>query len=234
MKTMILVILIMLASSAVVFSQDILIKKNGERIKCKIQREDSTNVYFRMNQNGHDVDTYINKNELTSYRYDSVYQAPLPLPADRINLGVGLGLDYGGIGFNLIAYPQRNIGLFAGGGYAIAGMGYNVGLKLRFVAKESKSKAVGFVTGMYGYNAAVSVQNATDLNKLFYGYTVGAGVDLRSKTKKGGYWTLTLLLPFRSSEVDSYLEDLETNYNVERKSDFFPITISIGYRIVMK
>jgi len=229
---MITFILILLASSAVTYSQDLIVKKNGERFVCKIQKEDSTNVYFKMNQFGQEVDSYINKNDLKSYRYDSVYRA-LPIPTDRINLGVGFGLDYGGIGFSLLVYPQRNIGLFAGGGYAIAGMGYNVGVKLRFMAEESTSKAVGYVTGMYGYNAAVSVQNASDLNKLFYGFTLGAGVDLRSKTKKGGYWSLAVFLPFRSSEIDSYLNELETNYGVEVKNGFLPITISIGYRIIM-
>jgi hypothetical protein len=232
MKTMILAIFITLAAPVVILSQDLLIKKNGERFNCKILNEDSTHVYFKVNQFGQDVETYIDKNDLLSVRYDSVYRNCI-IPNDIVTLGVGMGLDYGGFGFGLLVYPQRNFGLFAGGGYAIAGMGYNAGIKLRFITKESTSKAVGYVTGMYGYNAAVSVMNATEYNKLFYGATIGAGVDIRSKNKKGGYWSLAILVPFRSSEIETYLNELETNYNVERKSDFLPVAISIGYRIVV-
>jgi hypothetical protein len=186
-----------------------------------------------MQEGGVEVEKYINKNELKSYRYDSVYKA-LPIPTDIISLGVGFGLDYGGIGLNLMVYPQKNIGLFGGVGYAFAGIGYNAGFKLRFIATESKSIVVGYFTGMYGYNAALLVENASEYNKLFCGVTLGAGIDLRSKTKKGGYWSFAVLLPFRSSEVDAYLDDLETNHNVELKNDFLPVAFSIGYRIIIE
>ncbi len=36
---------------------------------------------------------------------------------DVVAIGLGVGLDYGGIGVNLTVYPQKNIGLFAGIGY---------------------------------------------------------------------------------------------------------------------
>src|ERR1700761_7927674 len=72
---------------------------------------------------------------------------------DVNSLGIGLGEDYGGIGINYTVYPQTNIGLFGGVGYALAGVGYNFGVKLR----TNPSLATLFVMFMYGYNAAVAV-----------------------------------------------------------------------------
>ena len=51
---------------------------------------------------------------------------------EKLNLGVGIGFDYGTIGANLLFYPQKNIGIFAGGGYNLMGFSYNAGLKGRF------------------------------------------------------------------------------------------------------
>lgn len=42
-------------------------------------------------------------------------------------LGIGVGLDCGGVGVNLLVYPQENIGIFGGIGYAFAGLGLNGG-----------------------------------------------------------------------------------------------------------
>ncbi|HEX4851031.1 MAG TPA: hypothetical protein VFV08_09505, partial [Puia sp.] len=60
-----------------------------------------------------------------------------PRKPDQFSMGVGFGQDFGGLGANMIVYPQKNIGLFVGGGYAIAGFGYNVGLKLRLTPPSS-------------------------------------------------------------------------------------------------
>ena len=96
--------------------------------------------------------------------------------ADRISLGIGLGQDYGGMGANLLVYPHDNIGLFGGAGYAIAGMGYNVGLKYRFFSRNNP-RTNFYVMGMYGYNAAVKVKNGGSFDKLFYGPSIGFGID---------------------------------------------------------
>ena len=230
---MIVIIMILLLAPEMIVSQDILIRKNGEKYQCKILNEDSTKVYFKMTTNGQYQDSSINKNELKMIRYDSVFKAMMIEP-DKINMGFGAGLDYGGIGMNLQVYLNRNVGLFAGGGYALAGLGYNAGIKLRFLAEESKATEVIYFTGMYGYNAVIMVKNASELNKFFYGFTLGAGVDVRSKKNSGGYWSLAVLYPIRSSEVDSYLEDLKNDYGVQVKNKSFPVALSIGYRVILR
>src|SRR5215467_12201607 len=87
---------------------------------------------------------------------------------DVVSLGLGLGFDYGGIGANVTVYPTKNIGLFFGGGYVIAGFSYNAGLRYRFISKKP-SVVDPFFMAMYGYNAAVAVSDNKDLNKVFYG-----------------------------------------------------------------
>lgn len=160
---------------------------------------------------------------------DSLMVIPQP---DIVSLGLGAGFDYGGFGGNLLFYPQPNFGLFAGAGYAIADFGYNVGAKVRFSSKEKFRSFIPYITGMYGYHAAIKVTNASEYDKMFYGPTFGAGFDYVGWPGKRGYWSFAILVPIRGSEVQDYIDDLE-NMGVEFKSKLIPIGISIGYRFVL-
>ncbi len=153
-----------------------------------------------------------------------------PKPVDKLTLGVGVGLDHGGIGANLIFYPQRNVGIFFGAGYAIAGAGWNTGLKIRIISDKPSSKISPYLLAMYGYNAAIAVMDQSSLNKIFYGVSFGLGVDTRMKREKRHYWTFALLVPIRSPDVDSYIDDLKNNHGVEFKNELIPIGFSIGYK----
>jgi hypothetical protein len=151
---------------------------------------------------------------------------------DAVNLGIGLGQDYGGIGANIMVYPQRNIGIFFGGGYAFAGFGWNAGLKGRLISDEPHV-ATPFLLAMYGYNAAYAVSGNSSLNKIFYGPTFGVGLDLRSKKLSSrGFWSFAILVPIRSSEVDDYRRVLTDEYGVSL-SPLIPIGISVGYKFIL-
>jgi hypothetical protein len=152
------------------------------------------------------------------------------------SLGVRLGLDYGGIGANILYYPVNQIGLFGGVGYALAGYGYNFGAKFRLNSKKELPKIDPYLIGMYGYNTAIVVKNASFFDKLFYGPTVGFGIDFNPKSvSKKGYWSLALLVPIRSSDVEQYIETLENNNNnIEFQNGLLPIGFSIGYRLKFK
>lgn len=150
---------------------------------------------------------------------------------DEVSVGVGLGLDYGGFGGNILVYPQENIGLFVGAGYAFAGLGYNVGAKFRFATKSSSSIRP-YLIGMYGYNTAIAVPNAARYNKFFYGTSFGFGID-RDSRSGNGYWSFALLLPVRGSEVDNYINYLKTQQVVLQNS-LSPIAFSIGYHFIIQ
>lgn len=152
--------------------------------------------------------------------------------ADKVSLGLGMGFDYGGFGANLVYFPNKNFGLFAGGGYALGGLGVNGGMKIRFNADQA-NKIKPYLTAMYGYNSVIIVKNSSELNKMFYGPTVGFGIDFRLRPGKRGYWTLGLLIPIRNAEVNDYMDDLEKNHGIEFQNKLSPVGFTFGYRIVI-
>ena len=150
---------------------------------------------------------------------------------DKVAFGIGLGFDYGGIGGSILAYPQENIGLFVGGGYTPAGFGYNVGVKARFMTKSS-SRTRPYLIGMYGYNAAIAVTNASQFSKLFYGPSFGFGIDRMSRHGKG-YWSYAILFPVRGTDVDNYINTLR-NSGVNFSNGLSPVAFSIGYHFIIE
>ncbi|MBS1559002.1 MAG: hypothetical protein JST69_09785 [Bacteroidetes bacterium] len=156
-------------------------------------------------------------------------ERPDPVVYDKLSFGIGLGLDYGGIGANLMAYPHKNIGLFFGGGYALAGFGYNTGAKIRII---TQSRVHPYFIGMYGYNAAFVVSNATQYNKLFYSPTIGFGIDSHSRRSTNGYWSVALMIPLRGSEIDDYISYLKTQ-GISLKNSLSPVGLSVGYHFVI-
>jgi hypothetical protein len=153
---------------------------------------------------------------------------------DKISIGLGIGQDYGGFGGNFLYYPQRNFGLFFGIGYNLAGVGYNLGVKSRIALGSSSSHVLLSFMAMYGYNAVIRVEDYQDLNKVFYGPTIGAGVDFKPFRYSDDYISMSLFVPLRSSEVQDYADYLEQVYNVVFEQGLIPVTFSFGYRIVFQ
>lgn len=73
------------------------------------------------------------------------------------------------------------------------------------------------------------VSNATSMNKIFYGASIGFGLDFKSNPTKTNYWTFAIIIPFRGTSVDDYLKEK----NITLQSDLLPIGISVGYRFVI-
>lgn len=154
--------------------------------------------------------------------------APFNKP-DKFSFGFGIGLDNGGIGVSLLYYAQKNIGIFAGAGYAMIGPGLNAGLKFRLIGKEVNSRINPYFMGMYGYNAVVYIENESEYDKMYYGPTIGAGFDFRFNILKNNYLSIGLLLPIRSSEVETYMDELEA-LGAEFKNGLSPIALSLSLR----
>ena len=152
---------------------------------------------------------------------------------DVTSIGLGAGLDYGGLGGNVVVYPLKNVGLFLGVGYAMVGAGINVGMKLRMINNKKFTKLTPYFQAMYGYNAAIVVTNADKYDKLFYGFSAGAGLDLKRRPDSKGYWSFALLVPVRNSEVGNYIDDLRNNHGVAFEDELAPLGFSVGYRIII-
>jgi len=157
-----------------------------------------------------------------------------PVQADKISIGIGIGQEHGGFGANLTAYPLRSIGIFGGLGYNMVGAGYNIGLKFRLVSAKPTAKVTPYAVAMYGYNAVIKVTGASQFDKIFYGPTVGIGIDYKSYSRSKIYYSFGINVPIRGPEVDEYIEDLKTNHNVEFKTGLIPVTFTIGFKYILK
>ncbi|HEY0977378.1 MAG TPA: hypothetical protein VGE21_07895 [Flavobacteriales bacterium] len=138
--------------------------------------------------------------------------------AESIHFGLGVGLDHGGYGLRVDVPVDKHIGFFAGGGYALAGIGWNAGAVIRLMPAE---RWCPYLTAMYGYNTALVVRNASEHNTLYYGPSFGAGVEMRRR-KGPGFWHFGILRTDRPSEV----EDDRIRFAA---SDPPPVLVSVGY-----
>lgn len=156
----------------------------------------------------------------------------VPRVIDRSSFGIGMGLDFGGFGANVLVYPDKNFGLFGGVGYALGGIGFNAGTKIRLISKKHNTDP--YAIAMYGYNAAIKVKGASQYDKLFYGPSLGIGMDFHTTRMKRSYYSMALLVPIRSSAVNDYIDDLENHHGVNFSNELPPLAISIGYRFVLR
>ena len=176
--------------------------------------------------------------ELTNKRNETVKtetQKPLAtafIKPDKLSVGIGFGLDNGGIGASLHYYFQKNIGIFVGVGDALINVGYNAGIKFRIISDEVKPSINPYFIGMYGYNTVIKVKNLPAYNKMFYGPSVGFGLDIRPNYKNN-YFSIAILLPIRGSEVSDYINNLES-METEFKYGLLPIAVSLSYRIKLR
>lgn len=156
--------------------------------------------------------------------------------ADKAAMGIGLGFDYGGIGVGGVFYPGKNFGIIAGVGYAIAGAGFNAGIKYRFFNANPRG-VIPFLTAMYGYNAAVKLDyggfngNTQTEQKVYYGPTFGVGMDTKYGPGKQGYWSFALLVPIRSQDYRDAIDRFKAAGGSVTEPP--PVGFSVGYRWVI-
>jgi hypothetical protein len=123
----------------------------------------------------------------------------------------------------------NRIGLFGGLGYNFNGTGYNLGASIRFLPDK---KVTPYFMAMYGYNAVINVSGAVEFQKTYYGATVGAGIELKSRNQPN-YWSFGILLPFRDSDYHNKLDELKSA-GVNFDTEPLPIGISIGFHFGLR
>jgi hypothetical protein len=134
MKRLVLLLLIWCVS-ILSFSQDEIITKNRIKINCKISKEDSTTVYFNYYNKGEELETYLNKNQIASYKYGAVkvnyFENDI---SSNAKAAFSAGFYQGGgsiIGIDLEALFLKRLGVQVGGGFGGFGAGVNFHLKPR-------------------------------------------------------------------------------------------------------
>lgn len=169
----------------------------------------------------------MNKKLYTSFTLCLALLIPACLSAQdysKVDLGFGMGMDYGGLGMRVTGYPSKAIAVFGGLGYAFAGVGFNGGVNANF---KQKGRVRGYATAMYGYNGALVVTGDIQMKKFYYGPSFGLGLKLESRRNDMNFWNFELLLPVRDPAFEDTVKDLQNNG--VSMSPVLPIAWSIGY-----
>jgi hypothetical protein len=214
--------------------QDTLITNRGRMYIGRIISQDSTDIKFYRIKDGTALEMTFKKSDLYRIGAENQQNTSGKKPFDgwiseKGTVGLGIGLDYGFVGINITAYPQNNIGFTLGFGNAFSGLGYNVGLRLRKDPQNSGIPIIPYATVLYGVNTSIKVLGSTNLNRLFHGFSIGGGIDIRLSKKSWNSISLGLFAPIRKTEVDEYILELE-NKGVEFKNKLAPITASFGIK----
>ena len=137
--------------------------------------------------------------------------------------GLGIGIDYGGIGFRAEYQPVRHLGIQGCLGYNLNGLGYNFGASYY---PFPDWKVQPYVTGLYGYNAVIVVSGFPEYTKTYYGFSAGLGFALRT-SNKGNKLVFELFKPFRHQAFTDRYHDLNNRHF--DLSQVYIFTFSVGY-----
>lgn len=140
----------------------------------------------------------------------------------EFDIGVGLGVDYGGIGVRGTFKPIKQLGLFAAGGYNLNSFGFNAGAQW-YLTQHKRHNF--FLTGMYGYNAVIVVSGDINDKATYYGFSAGVGYQVTTKNNLN-FWNFELLFPVRNSNYKDDVDALKA-IGVDIREPF-PFGISIG------
>ncbi len=155
----------------------------------------------------------------------SAQEFSLPDRSDsNMNIGLGIGMDYGGIGGRFTLLPSERAAIFAALGYNLIGLGFNGGAYYRI---SPQKRICPFLGAMYGYNGAIKVSGNINFKKIYYGPSFILGTELWSWIRPG-YFNIELILPIRSS---SYHNDYDgfIDQGIEFTVPSIPIGFSLGY-----
>lgn len=142
-----------------------------------------------------------------------------------VYLGLGFGLDHGGMGAKIEYLPVKNIGVFAGLGYNLAELGWNLGATYKIKTSERFSINP---TAFYGYNGVLKVDGASEYDMVSHGLSVGLNLDFHVG-KKDNKITAGIFVPFRSQKFNDNYDLVKDHPYIKMDSKLTPVTFSIGY-----
>jgi len=148
------------------------------------------------------------------------------IPHNRFNIGLGMGIDYGGFGGRIVYIPIPHVAVFGAGGYNLVGFGFNIGATYKILPDKKVNPTL---SAMYGYNGVIKVDGADYYNKIYYGPSLSVGMEINSRKKPGNYFNLELVIPFRSQSFKDDWDVIENDPKVEITASPLPVGFSIGY-----
>ena len=150
----------------------------------------------------------------------------------NVDIGFGIGLDYGGIiGAKIEFIPLNHLGIFASAGIQLSGFGWQIGVIGYMIKKTNKRGFRPYLKFMFGTNASIYVMDMEELNKLYLGPSFGVGMEIRFGGAKRSGLNVDLNFPIRSQKYKDDWEAIKNNPALEVVSEPLPFTISVGYHI---
>ncbi len=147
-----------------------------------------------------------------------------------VDLGVGFGLDYGGlVGAKVAWLPIPYVSVFAAGGYYLFGFGWNAGATWHILPSTSRYSLRPNIKLMYGVNGGTMVTGADKYNKMFYGVTPGAGLEIMfGKSKRNGL-DFDLNIPIHGQDFRDQLDAMKADPAISGVKDPWPVALSLGF-----
>jgi hypothetical protein len=201
--------------SSLCFSQDMILRKNGNTIECNVLRVDSVNVHFKMQRGGVEVETLLAMDEVEKILYEGDFDPNTTVPSEIVVKPLGLTTKYYHNGI-----PLKN--------HELAGL-----LSLNKLAHEEYKKA-------QGSNAAATIFSLA--GGFLVGWPVGtaiAGGEPNWWLAVGGAGLILLSIPMTIdakekvyNAVEIYNEGLAQTSEVKTKLMLGFSQNGIGIRLV--
>ena len=167
---------------------------------------------------------------VTTAKSRSVDLIKPPLKRHWVDLGVGIGLDYGGfVGIKGAFLPIPNLSVFGSAGYYLIGLGWNTGITWHILAPGPKRWIRPNLKLMYGTNGATVVSGAKSYNKIFTGLTPGFGIELRFGRGKRNGFDLDINVPIHGADFHNQVNRMRSDERLVGDIKTFPVAISFGY-----
>ena len=151
------------------------------------------------------------------------YAFPQP-NEQKVYLGVGFGLDHGGIGVKAEYLPIKYLGIYGGVGYNFLSVGWNAGATVKIL--PDKKVSPNFMI-FYGYNAVLRVIGASEYDATSYGPTIGANIDIN--LGKRNKLCVGLFVPIRSADFKDKYKTAKNDPRIEFFSILLPVAVSVGF-----
>lgn len=147
-----------------------------------------------------------------------------------VDLGLGVGLDYGGLVGAKVAFymPFRQISVFGAGGVQLFGFGWNVGTTFRILPMKQSRTFRPNIKLMYGINRSTYVDGASEYNDMFTGWTPGIGAEFRFGKLKSSGFDVDINFPLGSDAFESRMNQIEADPRIGNII-VLPVAFSIGY-----
>ncbi len=146
---------------------------------------------------------------------------------NKFDIGMGMGINYGGLGYTMAFAPIPYISIEGSFGYNLVEPVVGGAINVYVIPKDNTKLYSLAVKSMYGYNAAILVADGDLESKSFYGFSFGLSNEIRFGKRKRIGINLDLIIPLRSNEVDEYCDELAASgYET---ADLFPIGMSLGF-----